>query len=270
MPSVSRPASPCRRAPIACILLFMPDQSKPPLAGRRAFLLGGTGGIGCAVARALGLKGAFLDVHGRSPEKLESALQGFRERGIPAEGSAGPLDTLEDALPLRERAAEADILVIALGPFLRKPLHETTPEDWRRSTDFNLVLPGILASAALPRMRERGWGRVLFFGGTRTDVIRGVRTNAAYAAAKTGLGVLVKSIALQYASDGVAALALCPGFVGTEYLKPEEAEAYAARAPSGRLIDPEDIGGLAADLLAREPPVWNGAVLPLDAGLPLC
>ncbi len=238
-----------------------------PLAGRRAFILGGTGGIGRRIARALGLRGARLDVHGREGRKLDSALAEFRAAGLEAEGSAFALESLRDAEPLLARTGVADILVAAWGPFLQKPLHETGPEDWEAAAAFNLALPGALVSAALPGMRSRLWGRILLLGGTRTDGIRGFRTNAAYAAAKTGLGVLAKSVALEYARDGIAALVLCPGFVRTEYLAPDTLEDLAAKTPSGRLTDPDAFGDLAADLLCRDPPLWNGGVLTADEGL---
>lgn len=223
--------------------------------------------MGRETARGLGLRGAFVDIHGRTPEKLATVLDDFRTAGIRAEGTAFPLDTLDDIAPLLDRAARADILVAAWGPFLQKPLHETTLEDWKRVTDFNLALPGVLVSAALSGMKKREWGRILLFGGTRTDGIRGFRTNAAYAAAKTGIGVLVKSVAAEYSRDGIAALALCPGFVDTEYLTARQAEDLAARAPRGRLIAAKDIGFLAAELLSREPPLWNGAIFAADEGL---
>lgn len=238
-----------------------------PLAGRRAFVLGGTGGIGREIARSLGLRGARMDVHGRRRESLESALGEFRRDGVEAEGSAYALGSLGDVRPLLARAEAADILVAAWGPFLQKPLHETSPEEWEAAAAFNLALPGALVSAALPGMRARRWGRILLLGGTRTDGIRGFRTNAAYAAAKTGLGSLAKSVAAEYARDGIAALVLCPGFVRTEYLAPERRESLASKTPGGRLTDPRDFADLAADLLGREPPLWNGGVLTADDGL---
>lgn len=245
----------------------MQRNADSPLYGRRAFVLGGTGGIGREIARALGLLGAQLDVHGREPHKLKAALLGFRKAGIEAEGSAFPLETFEDARSLLARAGLADILVPAWGPFLQKPLHETAADEWETAALFNLALPGALISAALPGMRIRGWGRILLLGGTRTDGIRGFRGNAAYAAAKTGLGTLAKSVASGYSRDGIAALVLCPGFVRTEYLAPETLEDLASKTPLGRLTDPRDFGNLAADLLCREPPLWNGAILTADEGL---
>lgn len=238
-----------------------------PLKGRRAFILGGTGGLGKATAYSLGLRGAVIDLHGGSEDKLSAALKHLRVAGIQAEGTAGLIASLADAVPLRKRIEAADILVVSWGPFLQKPLHDTTFEDWERTVSFNLALPGSLVSTALPGMRQRAWGRILLFGGTRTDGIRGYRTNAAYAAAKTGLGSLAKSIAAEYARDGVAALVLCPGFAQTEYLDKSSAETLAEKTPQGRLIEPGAFGEFAADLLSYEFPLWNGAVISADEGL---
>ena len=75
-------------------------------------------------------------------------------------------------------------------------------DEWLTQSYANFAFPGMLVSAVLPHMCASGWGRILLFGGTRTDSVRGFRTNAAYAAAKTGLSSLVKSVALDYALQG--------------------------------------------------------------------
>ncbi len=237
------------------------------LEGRTAFVLGGTGGIGFEVARAMAERGATLDLHGGSDEGLRRALARLREAGHRADGSAGRIADLNDAAFALDRAARCDILVCAFGPFLQKPLHETTSTEWRSVAELDLALPGALVSRALGGMKTRGWGRIVLFGGTRTDAIRGFRTNAAYAAAKTGLSSLVKSVAAGYAADGIAALAVCPGFVDTEYLGPELKAELASKTPHGRLVPARDLAELAANLVADGNAVWNGSVLNADEGL---
>jgi NAD(P)-dependent dehydrogenase (short-subunit alcohol dehydrogenase family) len=110
---------------------------------------------------------------------------------------------------------------------------------------------------------------MLFFGGTRTEAIRPYSTNAAYAAAKTGLGVLVKSLAAEYAAFGIGAFLLCPGFVDTEYLSPALRSRLEAAAPGGRLLNPAAIAEFCADLAGQEPPIASGAIINLDGGLKL-
>jgi len=180
------------------------------------------------------------------------------------DGSPGCVGRLAGALPA---LGPIDILAVAFGPFLRKSLAETGVEDWERLAILDLALPGALASALLPGMAERGWGRILLFGGTRTDGIRAYSTNAAYAAAKTGLAVLAKSLAVEGASRGVGCVLVCPGLVDTEYLTDRERAAQRARAPGGRLQEPREVADAAVGLIAADPCLASGSVVSLDGGL---
>jgi 3-oxoacyl-[acyl-carrier protein] reductase len=180
------------------------------------------------------------------------------------EGGPGSVGRLVEALPSLGRI---DILVVAFGPFMRKSLSEMAVSDWERLSLLDLALPGALSSAVFPAMAERGWGRILLFGGTRTDGIRAYSSNAAYAAAKTGLAVLAKSLAAEGAPKGVGSLLVCPGFVDTEYLSAAEREALRLRAPAGRLLKPGEVAGPALDLIAAEPCAASGAVICIDGGL---
>ncbi len=262
---------------------------KPSLEGRRALVVGGSGGIGRAVSLELGSRGAYVVVHGGSSrEKLDSTLLELRRArelrfareprfAKPDLGAAGAegflldlgdpssgLARLSDALP---GLGDIDILVVAFGPFVRKSLAATDRVDWVRIALLDLALPGTLCSAYLPAMASRGWGRILLFGGSRTDGIRAYSSNAAYAAAKTGLAVLVKSIAAEGAPRGVGCVLVCPGLTDTEYLGEAEKAALRSRAPGGRLAEPAEIASAAVDLLAADPCLASGAIITLDGGL---
>jgi NAD(P)-dependent dehydrogenase (short-subunit alcohol dehydrogenase family) len=242
-----------------------------PFAGKRAFVLGGSGGIGRAVCRALARRGAGLLVHGgSSAERLGAALAEARALGAPeAEGFLCKIAHPSDILDRVGKLGRVDIFVAAFGPFVQKPLAETVAADWERIALLDLALPGSLCSALYPAMAARGWGRILLFGGSRTDAIRAYSSNAAYAAAKTGLGVLAKSLAAEGAASGVACLLACPGFVDTEYLGAGTRGALAAKAPGGRLLPADAIAEAAMGLLAAEPCAASGGVLSLDGGLAL-
>ncbi|MEI6386471.1 MAG: SDR family oxidoreductase [Spirochaetota bacterium] len=244
------------------------DQAAAALAGKRALVVGGSGGIGKAVAWALAGRGASLVITGGSEgTRLTSSLSEFHARGISAEGLSlsigAPVDLMDRLLGL----GHFDILVPAFGPFLQKPLDATSEADWERIVLLNLALPGALASHYLPSMMERSWGRILFFGGTATDTLKSSRSNAAYAAAKTGLGALAKSIAAGYAEHGIAAFVVCPGLVETEYLDAAALAYGKTHAPRGRLITTGELAESAIALLAAEPCLASGAVINLDAGL---
>lgn len=219
--------------------------------GKKAVLVGGTSGIGRALALALLDTGASVTVLGRH------ALDG-------ADSSLLDLDNPKNLEIVLASVHDADILCIIRGPFLQKPLTETTVDDWNSIVFANLTFPGILVSAALPHMRDRKWGRILLFGGTRTDAVRGFRTNAAYAAAKTGLSSLVKSVALAYACDGIFCSAVCPGLVGSEALDAEQMKVLGEKNPDGKPVSVLDVVDAAVFLLSNGS--CNGVLLPVDKG----
>jgi len=301
-------------------------------AGKHALVIGGTGGIGRAVALGLAKKGAAVTITGgSSPERLESALTELNAitsspamvySTEPQSGEGSPLDggvsnALAGVLPQAKLQAEKpqdavfqpfapprlcvnssqenvhsgflcriggpdglspenaaafilektdfDILVVAWGPFIRQPLHETKPQDWRVMVENNLIFPGILVSSVLPRMIKKKWGRILLFGGTNTAGIRGFVGTAAYGAAKTALGVLAKSTARSAGKHGVTCNVLCPGLTETEYTGEEDRRYYREKSPDGKALTPEEIAACALAVLANS--AINGIVLPVDRGI---
>jgi 3-oxoacyl-[acyl-carrier protein] reductase len=246
-------------------------------ARRRALVIGGTGGIGRAVALGLAARGADLTIHGgHSAERLESALA--EARGKAAAGAriggflfpvTAPVNKAAETILARTAELSGtgtpDILVLAWGPFHRSPLQETKPEKWYFLAENNFIFPGILISTLIGDMIIRKWGRILLFGGTNTEAIRGFSTTAAYSAAKTALGVLAKSAAKSAGSAGVTCNVVCPGLTDTEYTGEKEQAYHRGKNPGGKGLSPEDIAALALNLL--ESPVVNGAVIPLDGGV---
>jgi 3-oxoacyl-[acyl-carrier protein] reductase len=241
---------------------------KLPLTGRRALILGGTGGIGRAVALELAARGASTILQGGSSEtRLASALAELSAMGAEASGFLLEIDRPSRMLERLPSLGRIDVLAVAFGPFLQKRLADTTCAEWEELALLDLALPGALASALLPGMAARGWGRILLFGGTGTDRARAYATNAAYASAKAALATLAKSIAAEGAPFGVGCVLVCPGFVDTEYLDDEARERARALAPGGRLLQPRDVARPAVDLIAAEPCAASGAVVSLDGGL---
>jgi 3-oxoacyl-[acyl-carrier protein] reductase len=247
-----------------------------PFEGRKALVVGGTGGIGRSVAIGLAEKGAELIVHGGSSgERLESALKAVRESGAKADGFLFPIDKPEAATWPAALAAEGilarypqiDILVCAWGPFKQGNIEELNGEFWQSMVTGNLIFPGILVSRVLHGMMERNWGRILLFGGTNTDTIRGFTTTAAYSAAKTALGVIAKSTAKSCGSRGITCNVLCPGLTETEYTTEELLRYNREKSPNGRPLKAEQIA--AAALAVLENPCINGAVITSDQGLVL-
>lgn len=258
------------------------------LKGRKALVIGGTGGIGRAVALDLANRGVAVTIHGRSETKVGALVRSINAAGGTAASFVHEIVDLDrfmaavadlgtqaeprggsspDATGTSRTPETFDIVVVAYGPFVQKPLAKHTRADWQTMALMNLALPGALASWFLPPMMERHFGRFLFFGGTKTDAIRAYRSNAAYAAAKTALGVVAKSIAAEGASRDVAAVVVCPGIVDTEYLSGERRDTAVRSTQNGELLAPRAIAEAALSLLEAEPCVASGAVVSLDAGL---
>jgi 3-oxoacyl-[acyl-carrier protein] reductase len=243
-----------------------------PFLGKKALVVGGTGGIGRAVAVGLAEKGAELTVHGGSSrERLESTLTAVRESGAKGEGFLLSVDRPE-ALPsavdkIFAHAPQTDILVCAWGPFKQGSIEELSGEFWQNMVTSNLIFPGILVSSVLRGMIERNWGRILLFGGTNTDTIRGFTTTTAYSAAKTALGVLAKSVAKSFGSRGITCNVLCPGLTETEYTQEAQKLYNLGKSPGGKPLNPQQIALAAIAVL--ENPCINGAVITADWGLVL-
>jgi len=219
--------------------------------GKKAVVVGGSSGIGRAVALSLAEAGAAVTVFGRH------ALDGIVSCQV-------DIDNPKNLEIVLASVQNADIICIVRGPFLQKPLAQTTDSDWTSIVHANLAFPGMLVSAVLPHMCAAHWGRILLFGGTRTDAVRGFRTNAAYAAAKTGLSSLVKSVALEYACEGITCNAVCPGLVESDYMDAEQKNALARKNPDGKLVSVQEIADAAFFLLANG--ACNGVLLPVDKG----
>jgi 3-oxoacyl-[acyl-carrier protein] reductase len=238
-----------------------------PFSGKKALVVGGSGGLGGALARELGGAGAEVWVHGGSSrERLENTLKAIREGGGRAQGFLYPIeDPEEGAKALLRRFPDPDILVIAWGPFKQAPLEATKPSDWVFLMNFNVIFPGIMTSLVLRGMMDKGWGRILLFGGTDTVGIRGFTSTPAYSAAKTALGVLARSAARQGGTRGVTCNVLCPGLVDTEY-SDEAARAYNQRHyPGQEGPSPLDIARAGVEIMTH--PRLNGAIIPVDGGV---
>ena len=235
-------------------------------SGKKALVIGGTGGIGRAIALGLAEKGAELMIHGGSSrERLDDTLELIKKAGGKAEGFLYSIEDLSAAEEILSRSFKPDILVCAWGPFKRGNLETLDRAFWQGMVEKNLTFPGILVSLVIHDMIEQRYGRILLFGGTNTDTIRGFMTTAAYSAAKTGLSVLAKSVAKSTGPYGVSCNVICPGLTNTEYSDEEQQLYNSEKSPGGIPLDPNDIAKTALYVLEND--AINGAIITVDRGL---
>lgn len=239
--------------------------AKGIFSGKRILIVGGTGGIGAALTRRLIPEKGKITVIGRhdpfatAPDAPDTPAPRFIRMDLDK----------PDCLPrLCAEAEKADALCVARGAFLQKPLHETSMEEWGATVFSNLVMPGAAVSSALPRMMKNRWGRILLFGGTRTERVRGFKTNAAYAAAKTGVSSLIRSVAEHYGGEGICCCGICPGFTETEYISETQKSDWSSKLPGKTLLSPERIADYAMLLLTQ--PELNGCIITPDFGWTPC
>jgi 3-oxoacyl-[acyl-carrier protein] reductase len=136
------------------------------LTGRRALVTGSSSGLGEAIAKALAAEGADVVVHGRDRPRTEAVATAIRAAG--ARAAIGDLTTDAGADATTEAAlAEGpiDILVNNAGAYSHRGWKEATAEDWRQTYELNVISGVRMILRLLPRMRERGWGRVIQIGG---------------------------------------------------------------------------------------------------------
>ena len=244
------------------------------LEGRRALVIGGSGGIGRALSLELGARGGHTSSSTAAPPARNSTpcWSELSGQGTGAEGFlldlGDPVRGLDELLESLPSLGVIDILVVAFGPFLRI--------ESRRDERRGLATPS--PSSTWPcqepsaprscRRWRRGAGAGSSFSAARAPTASGAySSNAAYAAAKTGLAVLAKSLAAEGAANGVACVLACPGFVDTEYLEEAERAALRARSPGTRLASPGEIAATTVALISAEPCLASGAILSLDGGL---
>lgn len=248
-----------------------PLAGAPELAGRHALVTGAGSGIGLATAQALVRHGA----------KVACVVQDEGQAGaVRAALPGAPVfvqDLLDDTASagLPARAAQAlgglDALACCAGIFYKKGSDETTLEEWRHTLAVNLDATFILARAAIAHMRRHRAPDAAVVVITSQIGLVGHARGAAYAASKAGLNGMVRSLALEWAAEGVRINAVGPGPVATPMVAAVQADpaalaAMEATIPMGRLGQAWEIGETVSFLLSRRASFITGQVLCADGG----
>jgi NAD(P)-dependent dehydrogenase (short-subunit alcohol dehydrogenase family) len=248
------------------------DPSIFNLAGKHAVVIGGTAGIGRAVA--LGLARAGADVvatsrTGASVDVVATEIEALGRRTLRAVCDAGErasLEALHDTV-LAE-FGRVEILVNCAGVTKRVPTLECREEEWSRILDINLT--GILRSCQVfgRTMVAQGYGRVINVASLSTFVA--FRDVAAYGVSKAGVGALTKSLAIEWATEGVCVNAIAPGIFPTDLnralLASPRGQELLMRTPMKRFGGVNELVGPAVFLASDAASFVTGEILVVDGG----
>jgi len=242
------------------------------LAGKTALVTGSGRGIGAAIAEALAARGCAVALHDRNATGLEAAAERLSAKhGVACAGFGADLAEPGAAAnlfaALDRRLPPLDILVNNAGYETTAAAETMAEADWRGVLEVNLTAPFLLAQQAARRMQGRG-GVIVNISSMHDSVPR--KGLAHYAAAKAGLSMLTRSLALEWAEYGIRVVTVSPGAVETD-MNREAIDAFGRDRfegwiPAGRLGTVADIAAAVVFLCGPESNYITGTELRIDGG----
>jgi len=243
------------------------------LHGKTAVVIGGTSGIGRAIALGLGAAGADVVASGRRDQHVSDVTQeiqalGRRSLGVTVDVSSRSSTERLLAAVLQE-FGKVDILVNSAGKIKREPSLESTEESWHDILDTNLM--GVVRACQIfgRHMIEKGYGRIINITSLNATVaLTGV---TAYAASKAAVQSLTRSLAVEWAEHGVCVNAIAPGVFPTA-LNAEllhgtgRGQELLMRTPMKRFGKDNEVVGAAILLASDAASFMTGSVIVVDGG----
>jgi len=247
------------------------------LTGKSALVTGGSRGIGKACCELLARAGARVAVNYRVERPwAELLVRSIEEQGGEAFALAADVAVREEAEMMVEETVERferlDILVNNAGIWKGSPIEEMSDGEWNEMLGVNLSGTFHMIRAAVPHMKAAGSGRIINVSSTAGQ--RGEAFHAHYAASKSAIIGLTKSLAVELAPHGILTNCVAPGWVDTDMteatLESAEGEAVLATIPLNRVARPEEIAGAVLFLASDLASFVNGEILNVNGGAVLC
>jgi 2-hydroxycyclohexanecarboxyl-CoA dehydrogenase len=244
-----------------------------------AIVTGAASGIGRATAKRLAKRmtvvAADRDAAGLADTVGAIEAAGGNAIAIKVDVTSG--QSVRDMIAQVDAAVEAtgdpvEAALFAAGIFIKGPVDDITEDDWDRMMDTHVKGTFLCCQAVLARMVKRGIGAIVTM--SSDFAVMAVPDGAAYCAAKSAIYSMTKSLALEFAGNGIRVNALGPGPIDTPILRSGRSEAeyqaarvsIAARLPLGRLGQPEDVAAAADFLLSERAGYINGQIIHPNGG----
>ena len=253
------------------------------LRGRTALVGGASAGLGRATAERLAQEGCKLALWSRGGDKLEQAAEEIRKLYsvvvvTVAGDAADPTAASKVAWQAERALGEIDIVVLNAGGPIASEATKPDFGEWRRSFQLLTLTPIEIASALLPGMRKRGWGRVvsIMSSGIRQPIPELSYSNAC----RSALAAWLKTISLEVMADGVTVNGVLPGRFDTARVASldqtradragttagEVRAQFESAIPAGRYGDPDELGAYVAWLCSDLARYQTGTFVPIDGG----
>jgi NAD(P)-dependent dehydrogenase (short-subunit alcohol dehydrogenase family) len=247
--------------------------SRLELNGKVAVVIGGTSGIGLAIARGMAEAGADVIPTSRRMEQVEAAAKEIEERGrrsLRVSSDVSDRSSLQHVLDQAVKEfGKVDILVNSAGRTKRAPTLDFSEEDWDDIIDTNLT--GTLRAAQVfgRHMLEREYGSIINIASLSSFVA--LYEVAAYCASKAAVASLTKSLAIEWSQRGVRVNAIAPGVFRTALNQKlldetERGREFLVRTPMRRFGNVDELAGAAIFLASDAASFVNGEVLIVDGG----
>lgn len=244
------------------------------LAGKTALVTGASGGIGRALAVALGGAGAAVGVHGRDDADLEETRRQVEAAGGRAAVLKADVADVADCRRLIDdivkRLGRLDVLVNCAGINFRSPLSEATEREFDAIFAVNLRGLFFLCQAAHPVMKSQGSGKIINVGSLTTTY--GLGGVGVYGMTKSAVGHLTKTLAVEWAADNIQVNCLAPGFIVTPLTEKAlwgdavRRKWILDRTPAKRPGRPEDLVGTLLLFASRASDFLTGQLVTVDGG----
>jgi len=244
------------------------------VSGKVVLISGSSQGLGLAIARGLGEAGATVVLNGRDERKLQEAVSQLRARGLSAQGFAFDVT---DAARLAKLVADIetqvgpiDVLLNCAGIIRRAALEQMEEAQWREVLDTDLTGVFLLSREVVKGMIQRKRGKIVNICSLMSEV--GRNTTGAYAAAKGGLKMLTRAMAVEWARHNIQVNGIGPGYFLTEMTRklaedPKFDAWIKSRTPAGRWGDPSELVGAAIFLASAASDFVNGQIIYVDGGI---